>query len=280
LVVQERIIRTEGDASTKQFGAGTNKGVFVKEIEEALGASQIDLAVHSLKDLPTDMPEGLDVAAVLERHDPRDALLSQAGWTFEELPEGAVIATGSFRRRCQLLSRRPDLRVVPVRGNVDTRVRKLVEGRFDGLVLALAGVERLGIDRVPARPIPEEICLPAVGQGAVAVQIRADDDEARGALRVLDHAGTHDRVRAERSFLHRLGGGCLAPATGFADFAGERLRIRAAVGDPDGARVLRDHESGMPEQASVLGERLAERLLAAGAADLLAAAREAASGNA
>lgn len=275
--IEERIIRTEGDVSTKQFGANTNKGVFVKEIEDALIEKAVDLAVHSLKDLPTEMPDGLSIAAVLPRHDPRDALLSTAGWSFEELPRGTVVATGSFRRRCQLLSRRPDLEVVPVRGNVDTRIRKLKEGRFGALVLALAGVERLGLDEVPIRAIPDDVCLPAVGQGAVAVEIRADDPEAREVVGLLDDADTHDRVRAERAFLHRLGGGCLAPATGFADLDGDRLRIRAAVGDPDGRTVLRDEEAGPRRDAVALGEKLADRMLEAGAGDLLQAAREAAS---
>jgi len=278
--IREEIIRTEGDVSTKQFGANTNKGVFVKEIEDALTAGRIDFAVHSLKDLPTGMAPGLAVAAVLERHDPRDGLLSEAGWSFEDLPRGTVVATGSLRRRCQLLSRRPDLEIVPVRGNVDTRIRKLREGRFGALILALAGVQRLGLDEVPIVAIPEDVCLPAVGQGAVAIEVREDDAECRAAMAALDHADTHDRVRAERAFLHRLGGGCLAPATGFADLDGATVRVRAAVGDPDGAHVLRDEQRGPRGDAVAIGERLADRMLAAGAGDLLAAAREAAADDA
>ena len=280
LEIREEIIRTEGDVSTKQFGASTNKGVFVREIEDALAGGRIDLAVHSLKDLPTAMEAGLDLAAILERHDPRDGLLSEAGWEFADLPEGTVVATGSFRRRCQLLAHRPDLRIVPVRGNVDTRIRKLKEGHFGALVLALAGVQRLGLDEVPIRAIPEDICLPAVGQGAVAIEIRDDDAEAREVLAVLDHAETHDRVRAERAFLHRLGGGCLAPATGFADLDGDMLRVRAAVGDPEGTEVLRDEDRGPRAEAIAIGERLADRLLEAGAGAILDAARESDPGDA
>jgi hydroxymethylbilane synthase len=279
LEIREEIIRTEGDVSTKQFGADSNKGVFVKEIEDALLERRIDLAVHSLKDVPTEMTDALGLPAVLERHDPRDGLLSENGWSFEDLPRGTVVATGSFRRRCQMLSLRPDLEVVPVRGNVDTRIRKLREGRFGALVLALAGVQRLGLDEVAIRPIPAEVCLPAVGQGAVAVQVRTEDREAWDAVATLDHPETHDRVRAERAFLRRLGGGCLAPATGFADLDGDRIRIRAAVGDPDGSTVLRDEESGPRVEAVAVGEALAVRLLDAGAGELLAAARQSAAEN-
>jgi len=276
LDVEERIIKTEGDVSTKQFGASTNKGVFVKEIEDALLDGRVDLAVHSLKDLPTELPERLTIAAVLERHDPRDGVLSLAGWTFDELPEGTPVATGSFRRRCQLLERRPDLRVVPVRGNVDTRIRKLREGQFGAMVLALAGVERLGLREVPIRPIPEDVCLPAVGQGAVAIEARADDGRTLAACAVLDHADTHVRVRAERAFLARLGGGCLAPATGFATLHDGVVLVRAVVGDPEGRTVLRDRESGVRDRARGVGESLAARMLAAGAERLLREARDAA----
>jgi len=274
LEIDERIIRTEGDIQQQApLGMG-DRGVFVRRIEEALAAGEIDLAVHSLKDLPTRQPEGLVVAAVPQRHDPRDALLTVDGLAFEELPEGSVLATGSFRRRTQLLHARPDLRTVAVRGNVDTRVRRLQEGRFDALVLALAGVERLGIRSVPARPVPAAICLPAVGQGALAVETRAEDRETRERVAVLEHEQSRLAVEAERAFLRTLGGGCLAPATAHARIEEGRLYIDAVVGDPDGVELLRDRDEGAPAGGEALGAALARRMLDAGAGELLARGRE------
>jgi len=275
LTVEEKIIHTEGDRNMKVLGASSARGVFVREIEEALLSGTIDLAVHSLKDLPTAQPDGLSLAAISERHDPRDAILSPEGYDLESLPEGAVLGTGSFRRRCQILSLRPDLKVVPVRGNLQTRLRKLGERQFDALVLALAGVERLGIDEVPVRPIPEDQCLPAVGQGVLGLEIRREDSSSAERLAVLDHGPTRQRITAERSFLHRLGGGCLAPATGFAEFTADGIQVRAVVGNPDGTTLLRDREAGPAVDAEAIGSRLAGRLLDAGAAELLDQAREA-----
>ncbi len=275
LEVEEQIIHTEGDRNMKVLGAASTRGVFVREIEEALYTGKIDLAVHSLKDLPTAQPEGLCLAAIGERHDPRDALVSPEAYDLPTIPPGKVLGTGSFRRRCQILNRRPDLKVVPVRGNLQTRLRKLREGKFDVLVLALAGVERLKMTEVPVRPIPEEQCLPAAGQGVLGMEIREDDDRTGGLLSVLDHEPTRIRITAERSFLHRLGGGCMAPATGFADLDGDRIRVRAVVGDPDGTTLLQETETGPATEAGAIGRRLAERMLDAGAADLLEKAREA-----
>jgi hydroxymethylbilane synthase len=185
LVVEERIVRTEGDEQqSSPLGRG-DVGVFVRRIEQQLVAGTIDLAVHSLKDLPSAQPAGLVVAAVPERHDPRDVVVTRDGSTLEQVRSGTVLGTGSPRRRTQLLHARPDLRTEPMRGNVDTRIRKLAEGRFGGIVLALAGLERLGIDRLPYRPIDPRVCLPAVGQGALAIEIRADDAEARERLAFL-----------------------------------------------------------------------------------------------
>lgn len=274
LRVEERILRTAGDREpSARLDALGGRGVFVRELEAGLLGKRIDLAVHSLKDLPTSQPQGLVLAAVLERHDPRDAVVSREGWTLEELPRGATVATGSYRRRCQLLHARPDLRVVPVRGNVPTRVRKLSELQFDALVLAVAGIERLGITSVPARPIPLEVCLPAVGQGALVIEVRSRDRQLVERLRALNHAETSREVRAERAWLRRLGGGCLAPATGHAVVDGGRLRLEAVVGDPDGRRLLRDAIVGPATDADGLGQALAERMLAAGAAELLRLAR-------
>lgn len=276
LEIREVVIKTGGDLHSKIMGATSDKGEFVREIEDALIRRRIDLAVHSLKDLPTELPEGLALTAVPERHDARDALMTVDGRSIDDLPRGTVVATGSFRRRCQLLDRRSDLEVVPVRGNVDTRLRKLREGRFGALVLALAGIERLGLDDAPRWPIPTEICLPAVGQGALGIESRAEDVRIAEIVAVLEHAPTRAAVTAERAFLKRLGGGCLAPATGFATLDGSELEVRAAVGDPDGRTMLRDRESGPMERAVAIGERLADRLLGAGAGRILEEVRRAA----
>lgn len=272
--IEERIIRTEGDIQQSAPLQAGDRGVFVRRIEEALLADEIDLAVHSLKDLPTRQPEGLCIAAVPKRHDPRDALLTAEGLRFEDLPAGSILGTGSFRRRAQLLHARPELRTEPVRGNVDTRVNRLIEGRFAGMVLALAGIQRLGIDRVPSVPIDPDICLPAVGQGALAVEARTDDRETREAVAVLHHIDSGWAVEAERAFLRRLGGGCLAPATAFAKTVRDRLSMRACVGDPDGVTLLRQKTEGLALDADLLGVELAERLLDAGAGELLELARE------
>ncbi len=281
LAVEIVIIRTEGDRVTdRPVGDMPGRGFFVKEIEDALQERRVDLAVHSLKDMPTEQPAGLEIAAVLDRHDPRDALLSVEGWSFAELPRGTLVATGSPRRRSQLLHARPDLGMCLVRGNVDTRIRKLREGKFGAMVLALAGVERLGLRDVPLRPIPIEVCLPAVGQGAVAVETRSGDATARRFVGALTDPTTLRCALAERAFLHRLGGGCLAPATAHARIVEGRIVVDAMVGDPDGRRVLRDHGEGSPEDGARLAEGLADAHLAAGGDAILGDARAAAGGAA
>lgn len=274
LEIELTIIKTEADVRSEvPFGALLGKGFFVKEIESALLAGEIDLAVHSLKDLPSAFPNGLALAAVLERHDPRDAILSPSGFTFDDLPLGALLATGSPRRRSQLLNARPDLRMCGVRGNVGTRVRKLREGRFGALVLALAGIERLGITSVPVAPVPIAVCLPAVGQGALAVETREDDSRTRSLVSQLTHAATLCAVTAERAFLARLGGGCLAPATAFARTVDGKIVIEAVVGDVDGRRMLRDRIEGGAGSEVEIGERLGDRMLSAGAKRILEDAR-------
>ena len=274
LVLEERIVKSDGDLheSSPISGLGST-GVFVRRLEDALLGEEVDLAVHSLKDMPTDQPDGLMVAAALERHDPRDALVSREGWTIDDVPAGTVIGTGSLRRRSQLLHRRPDLEVVPIRGNLDTRIRKLQSGEVGALVLALAGLQRLGLDSVPVRPLDIATCLPAVGQGALAVEIREDDDRTADLVEPLNHAGTWTCISAERAFLRRLGGGCLAPASAFARIEGDRVYVEAIVGDPDGHSMLLEREHGKLECASIIGARLAERLLVAGAKRILAEAR-------
>jgi hydroxymethylbilane synthase len=274
VTVVERIIKTEGDIQQTEPLGRSDVGVFVRRIEQAMLAGEIDLAVHSLKDLPTSQPEGLVVASVPPRHDPRDVLLSTAGHTFEKLPAGTVIGTGSFRRRAMLLNARPELRTAPVRGNVDTRIRKLAEGEYGAIVLALAGLERLGLDRMPYRPIAVDVLLPAVGQGALGLETRADDASTRKLVAGLDHPATHTAVIAERSFLHELGGGCLAPATAFGQVEGGKIALRAAVGDADGVELIRDEEAGPVEEAAAIGNRLARRMKAAGATRLLEKSRD------
>lgn len=272
------VIKTEGDLSQRSgvpLTTGDGKGLFVREIEEALSDGRIDLAVHSLKDLPTEQPRGLAVTAILERADPRDALFTTEGLSLEDLPRGTVVATGSPRRRCQILHVRSDLGMTLVRGNVDTRLRKLREGRFGAMVLAAAGVTRLGIASTPWVPIPLEISLPAPGQGAIAVETRADDAATIAALAALDHAETHAAVGAERSFLAGLGGGCLAPAAAFAKVEGVRLSLEAMVGDPDGSRRIRDAIEGEASGAAGLGAELARRLVSRGADAILRDARAA-----
>ncbi len=280
LEVEEVVIQTEGDRQqVLPIGYQDERGVFVRQIEEALLARRVDFAVHSMKDLPTTQPPGLSIAAVPARHDPRDAILTPDGLDFSELPRGSVLGTGSFRRRFQLLHARPDLRTIPVRGNVDTRVRKLREMQFDALVLAVAGIERLGIRGVCVRPIPEDVCLPAVGQGALAIECREDDAATRRILEVLTDPSTTLAISAERSFLRRLGGGCLAPATAFARVAGGRVRIEAAVGDPDGRSILRDRAEGEATSGDSLAEAMAVRMLDAGAGEILREARAAGEGE-
>ena len=274
LEVEERIIATEGDLQAQAPLAGSDVGLFVRRIEQDLLQRRIDLAVHSLKDLPTEQPEGLALAAIPRRHDPRDALLSLAGHAFDELPRGTRVGTGSPRRRAQLLHARPDLDTAPIRGNVDTRVRKLERGEFGAIVLALAGLERLGLASVPYRPIDPAVCLPAVGQGALALETRADDARTRELVAALDDPDARLAVEAERAFLRELGGGCLAPATGWATIAEGELTLRAAVGDPDGLELLRDEERGPAGDGPELGRRLARRMAAAGAARLLERSRE------
>ena len=274
LVIEERIIASTGDLHecSPISGLGST-GVFVRRLEEALLGEEVDLAVHSLKDMPTDQPDGLTIAAALERHDPRDALVSREGWTIDDVPAGTVVGTGSLRRRSQLLHRRPDLDVVPIRGNLDTRIRKLQSGEVGALVLALAGLQRLRLDSLPVRPIDIATCLPAVGQGALAVEIREDDDRTADLVEPLNHAGTWTCISAERAFLRRLGGGCLAPASAFARIDDNRLHVEALVADPDGHSMLFEREHGEVEDAAIIGARVAERLLSAGARRILSEAR-------
>ena len=274
------IVRTEGDRlQTEPLPAIGGEGVFVKEIQAALRAGSVDLAVHSLKDLPTGETEGLAIAAVPERADPRDLLVADAPSTLQSLPHGARVGTGSPRRVAQARRIRPDLEFVPIRGNVDTRIEKRRRGECDALILAAAGIERLGV-AVEGTPIPPGEMLPAVGQGALAIEARAADQEVHAAVAFLRHPATTAAVAAERAFLAALGGGCRAPIGALAEVAAGRLRLRGLVIDPQGDRVEAGERAGEISAAAEIGRALAADLLDRGAVDLLARLRAAPFGSA
>ncbi len=262
-------IRTSGDRFTAQpLAAIGGQGLFVKEIEEALAAGTIDLAVHSLKDLPTQQPAGLVIACVPKREDPRDMLLSRGAGTLGDLPRGASIGTGSPRRACQIRALRPDLVIRDLRGNVETRIARFERGDFDAIVLAAAGIRRLGL-RVEGATLAVEEMLPAVGQGALAIETRGDDAATRELLAALHHDATARAVAAERALLRGLGGGCQAPIAAHGEVTGNRLVLRGLVADPEGRTVLRHQISGDPADPEAAGQELAADFLARGAAALL-----------
>ena len=270
-VVLKKIV-TKGDrildVPLAQIGG---KGLFTKEIETELADGTIDLAVHSLKDMPTVLPEGLCLTAITERANVGDAFVSNKYTSFEELPLGAVIGTSSLRRKAQLLAARPDLQIMDLRGNVDTRLRKLDEGLYDAIILAAAGLERLGHgDRITAL-IPPDVCLPAVGQGALAIEARTADDEVRSMLEFLNDLPTKQSTDAERAFLGLLEGGCQVPIGVHANVAGEQIKIEAIIAALDGSTVLRDTITGKAEDAVALGQQLGKKMLAAGGQEILAA---------
>jgi hydroxymethylbilane synthase len=270
--LQLRPIRTTGDKSKASLIEIGGRGVFVVELERALLDCDIDIAVHSLKDMPSESTDGLAVAAVTERADVRDVLVSRDGSTLAALAEGAVIGTGSPRRAAQLLAARPDLRIADIRGNVDTRLQKVQSGDYDATVLAAAGLARLGwLDRA-TEVLSTEVMLPAVGQGALAIQVRADDSEAIDLVAALDHDATHRATAAERALEGHLGGGCHAAVAALGEISGYHLLLRGLVGDPAGGRIIQDEVEGTTDDAEALGVRLGEMLVAKGAADLLAAA--------
>lgn len=270
-----REIRSEGDVQRQASLASIGgRGVFVKALEEKLLAGEIDLAVHSLKDMPTQMATGLEMGAVLPREDARDALVSRGGPTLDDLPKGAVVGTGSARRRAQLLAYRNDLVTQDVRGNVDTRLRKLKRGDYDALIVAAAALIRLHRTSTISQYLPPALMLPAVGQGALAVEVRQSDEEVRGLVRPLTHLPTEEAVRAERAFLSALGGGCAVPIAAHAAVADGRLNLQGLVADLDGRKVIRESLSGSPLETEDIGRRLADRILSQGAAEIL---REAAS---
>lgn len=267
--VEMVIIKTSGDRflDTPVQSVG-GKGIFVKEIEEALLRKEIDLAVHSMKDLPTEIPAGLTLAAIPEREDPRDALVSVEQRPLKDLPSGARIGTGSLRRRAQILHYRPDLSVLPIRGNIDTRLKKLDRGEVDALLMALAALKRMGWEDKASEYLSPEICLSAVAQGALGLESR-DEDWVKEQVAFLHHLPTALEVAAERAFLGRLGGGCHAPVGARAWMVGEKIRLLGMVADVDGRQLLREEISGSVEEAEELGDRLADRLLRKGANEIL-----------
>jgi hydroxymethylbilane synthase len=268
---------TEGDRILDRALAEVGgKGLFIKELEVAMFEDRADLAVHSMKDVPAELPDGMALAAVLERADPRDAFVSGRYAGLADLPRGARVGTASLRRQCQLRHARPDLEIVQLRGNVDTRLRKLDEGQYDAIILAAAGLKRLGLDARIASLVPTEASLPAVGQGVIGIECRTGDERTRALLAPLEHAPTRTCLDAERAFAARLQGSCQSPVAGFAELDGDGLRLRGLVGEPDGSRVFTDEARGAAGEAAALGDALATRLLAAGAAPLLAALRAAA----
>ncbi len=298
LNIELKKIKTTGDKILDvPLAKVGGKGLFVKEIEEALLRKQADIAVHSMKDVPTGFPKGLHLAAICKREDPRDAFITAVGRrrsvvssqktikSFKDLPQGAIIGTSSLRRSCQLLNIRADLKIVQLRGNLDTRLRKLDEGQFDAIILAAAGVKRLGLaDRITGI-LPPEISLPAIGQGAIGIECRTDDDLINNILKPLNHEETAMCVRAERAFLKKLEGGCQVPIGAHARLIGggrggitnfelrtlnsELLVMDGLVGSISGDRVIRVHIEGKPEDAEVLGMNAAADILSKGAKEIL-----------
>jgi hydroxymethylbilane synthase len=245
------------------------KGLFVKELEQGLLDGRADLAVHSMKDVPVELPEGLHLAAILEREDPRDAFVSARFPAPDALPDGARVGTASLRRECQLRERRPDLRIESLRGNIHTRLRRLDEGQFDAIVLAVSGLQRMGFEARIACLLEPEHSLPAIGQGALGIECRRDDPRVNALVAPLNHPETATCVGAERALNRRLQGGCQVPIAGYAVPEGEQLWLRALVGQPDGNRVIRAAGTAPPTDAETLGRQVADQLLAAGAAAIL-----------
>ncbi len=277
LPVDIEIIKTTGDKILDvPLAKVGGKGLFTKEIEVALAAGEVDLAVHSMKDVPTELPSGLYIAAMLERADPRDAIVSGAGYDLDTLPEGAKVGTSSLRRRAQLAHIRPDLEIVDVRGNLDTRMRKAEEGDLDAVILASAGITRMGwADRITAY-IPAQQMVSAVGQGAIGIEIREDDEYMRHVMEAIGHPATMECVTAERVVMRRLEGGCQVPIGAYARYEDGALVMDGLVGSVDGKQIVRDQIAADAGDPQGLGEAMVERLLSLGAGEILAEVRRAA----
>lgn len=275
LTVRLLPMTTEGDQKLEgPLYTSGGKGLFVKELEKALLDGRAHLAVHSLKDVPVHFPEGLGLVGVMQGEDPRDAFVSNQYSDLHELPAGAVVGSASLRRVSQLKHLRPDLVFNVVRGNLQTRLRKLDEGQYDALILAVAGLQRMGLAERITQAIPEDDCLPAVGQGVLGLETRLDDPETLSRIQCLLDAPTAQRIAAERGVSTRLDGGCQVPLAVHAQFVQGELRVRARVGAVDGSRIMEVETQGAPETAADMGLALAEQLLEDGAAELLAGALE------
>jgi hydroxymethylbilane synthase len=267
-----RAIKTSGDRiQDRPLSEAGGKGLFTKEIEEALLAGDIDIAVHSMKDMPTVLPDGLTIACLLPREDVRDAFISGTAASLAELPQGAVVGTSSLRRQAQVKRARPDLVVVPMRGNVETRLRKLADGAADATLLACAGLKRLGLEHRITAPVPVDDMLPAIAQGAIGIETRSDDAAAAELIAPINHQATALCITAERAFLARLDGSCRTPIAGLAVLDGGRLAFRGMILTPDGARCHETRREGRPEAAITMAEDAAAELLALGGPDFFRA---------
>ena len=271
LDIEIKKIKTQGDIilDTPLAKIG-GKGLFVKEIETALSEGKIDLAVHSMKDVPTEFPKGLIIGAMTKRVDARDVLISKNNVSLKDLPQGAIVGTSSLRRQSQLLRARPDLKMKDVRGNLDTRLRKMKEGQFDAMILAAAGLDRLEVDDVITERISPEVMLSAVGQGSIGIEIRKDDKEVADYVSVLNDGPTFACITAERALLAQLEGGCQVPIGAFGKIEGDELVLKAIVAGLDGKMFFKDQLAGPPEEANAIGYKLAVRLSDAGADAILA----------
>lgn len=280
LMVSIQTIMTTGDkvldVPLAKIGG---KGLFTKEIEVAMLAGEIDLAVHSLKDMPADLPSGLMIAAITERLDPGDAFVSNTYSSLESLPQGAKLGTSSLRRKAQLLSRRPDLIIANLRGNVDTRLRKLDNGDYDAIILAVAGLKRLGLNERITQVLPQEICLPAVGQGALAIETRIADESVLALVACLEDSATRNAVTAEREYLRRIEGSCQIPVGVFGQVANGVLSLQAVIMSLDGKQVVKDRIEAPAIEAATIGRSLAERMLAAGGSEILDAVKDCVEGG-
>jgi hydroxymethylbilane synthase len=264
-------LTTEGDRFLdRPLSEAGGKGLFVKELERALLDGEADIAVHSMKDVPADLPSGLQISVLLARDDPRDAFVSNQYPSLQDLPHNARVGTSSLRRRCQLMALRPDLKISDLRGNVNTRLKRLDEGKFDALILASAGLARLGCsDRIRTRLDPQDM-LPAIGQGAIGIECRKGDEAVETTIAALHDETTGTAVACERAVNNRLGGSCQLPVAAYAQMQDRSLHLRAMVGDPEGRRILRSESRAAPADGEVLGMAVADRLLEAGASEILA----------
>jgi len=263
-------IKTKGDKiSDVPLSKIGGKGLFVKEIEQALMDGRIDMAVHSMKDVPTEVPHGLYIGIIPKRDDPRDVLIAKRGGTFRTIKRGAKIGTSSLRRKAQLLYLRKDLQVVPLRGNLDTRIRKLDKEDLDAIIVASAGVRRMELQEKVSEYLSPGIMLPAIGQGALGIELRQGDEKMYNLVAFLDHHRTRLSIEAERSFLKRLGGGCQVPIAALGILEDKRLKLQGLVADTEGKQIIKDQIEGEPSNAQELGRKLAERLLRKGAQKIL-----------